>query len=164
MTVDDGCWLSVQRFLACEALLLDEKDWDAWLALYHPDAEYWVPAWDDDGKITVDPQTEISLIYYPSRGGLEDRVFRIRTGRSSATMPLMRTCHMFTLLAVEEREDGMQARSSWTVQSFREDQTLTYYGSAEYDLRRSGDSWVIARKKTIVLNDLSKTMLDIYNI
>ena len=30
-----------------------------------------------------DPQTEISLIYYPNKGGLEDRVFRIRTERSS---------------------------------------------------------------------------------
>jgi hypothetical protein len=34
-----------------------------------------------------DPQREISLIYYPNRQGLEDRVFRIKTERSSATMP-----------------------------------------------------------------------------
>ena len=30
---------------------------------------------------------EVSLIYYPHKGGLEDRVFRIRTERSSAYLP-----------------------------------------------------------------------------
>ena len=44
-----------------------------------------MPAWDDDDKLTTDPQREISLIWYGNRGGLEDRVFRIRTDRSSAT-------------------------------------------------------------------------------
>ncbi len=164
MTVDDGRWLSIQRFLGKEALLLDDKKWDEWLELYRPDAEYWVPAWDDLGETTTDPQAEISLIYYPTRGGLEDRVYRIRTGRSSATMPPMRTCHLFSLLAAEERQDRVWVRTSWMVQSFREDETLTYYGWAEYDLVPEGDSWVIARKKTVVLNDLSRTMLDVYNI
>jgi len=28
-----------------EALYLDERRWDDWLALYHDDAEFWVPAW-----------------------------------------------------------------------------------------------------------------------
>lgn len=164
MSVDDAGWLSVQRFLAREALALDDKDWDAWLALYLPEAEYWVPAWDDLGGLTTDPQTEISLIYYPNRGGLEDRVYRIRTGRSSATMPLMRTCHMFTLLDVEQRNGGVRARTSWTVQSFRETDTLTYFGQADYDLAKHDGEWRIARKKTVVLNDIARSLLDIYSI
>lgn len=164
MTGGDAFWLSVQRFIAREAFLLDEKKWDEWLDLYHPDAEYWVPAWDDDGNLTVDPQREISLIYYPTRGGLEDRVFRIRTGRSSATVPPMRTCHMFTLLSVEPSASGVAAHTSWTVQSFRETETLTYYGSAEYALQQNGEDWLITRKKTTVMNDLANTMLDVYTI
>lgn len=164
MTVADQCWMSVHRFLSREALLLDTKDWDSWLALYSPDAEFWVPAWDDREATTTDPQSEISLIYYPTRGGLEDRVYRIRTGRSSATMPLMRTCHMFTLLGVEENAGGVHVRSSWQVNSFREEETITYYGWADYDLVPEGDSWLIVRKKTTVLNDIARTMLDIYNI
>ncbi|MDB5699397.1 MAG: aromatic-ring-hydroxylating dioxygenase beta subunit [Alphaproteobacteria bacterium] len=39
MTVDDGRWLSIQRFLGKEALLLDDKKWDEWLELYRTDAE-----------------------------------------------------------------------------------------------------------------------------
>ncbi len=164
MTSGERCWISVERFLGREALCLDERKWDEWLALYREDAEYWLPAWDDDGELTVDPQTEISLIYYPSRAGLEDRIYRIRSRRSSATMPLMRTCHMFTLLSVEGRDGGVRARTSWTVQSVREDRTLAYYGWADYDLAEHGDTWLIARKKTVVLNDLADTMIDVYNV
>src|SRR3712207_6909137 len=36
-------------------------------------------------SLTEDPHREMSLIYYGNKGGLEDRVFRIRTERSSAT-------------------------------------------------------------------------------
>ena len=75
----------VTKFLYREARLLDDRDWDGWLACYDPEAEFWMPSWDDDDTLVEDPQTEISLIYYPHRGGLEDRVFRIRTERSSAT-------------------------------------------------------------------------------
>ncbi len=77
---------NVCAFLYQEARLLDDRDWDAWIEMYDPQAEFWMPAWADDGELTTNPQTEISLIYYPSRGGLEDRVFRIRTERSSARL------------------------------------------------------------------------------
>jgi benzoate/toluate 1,2-dioxygenase beta subunit len=164
MSVDDQCWLSVQRFLGREAFLLDSKDWDGWLDLYLPEAEYWVPAWDDLGDLTSDPQAEISLIYYPNRGGLEDRVFRIRTGRSSASTPAMRTSHMFTLLDVVQSEAGVTAHTSWTVKSFLDEESLTYFGRAEYALQNEGGGWRIVRKKTIVLNDIARSLLDIYSI
>jgi 3-phenylpropionate/cinnamic acid dioxygenase small subunit len=44
------------------------------------------------------------LIYYPNKGGLEDRVFRIRTERSSATsIPEPRTSHNIGNVEVIER-------------------------------------------------------------
>jgi len=66
-------------FLYREARLLDDREWDAWIACYAPSAIYWMPAWDDDDQIVEDPQREVSLIYYPNRQGLEDRIFRIKT-------------------------------------------------------------------------------------
>jgi len=75
----------VQQFLYREARFLDDKEWQNWLALYAPDVEFWMPSWDDDDQLVTDPQTEISLIWYGNKGGLEDRVFRIGTERSSAT-------------------------------------------------------------------------------
>ncbi len=164
MTDVDARWLSVCRFLGREAVTLDEKDWDAWLALYDEEAEYWVPAWDDSERPTADPQREISLIYYHNRGGLEDRVFRIRTGRSSSSTPAPRTQHMFTLLSVDDTADGLHVRTSWTVTSVLEGVVTVYSGTAQYDLAPEGNSFVIKRKKTIVINDVAKTMLDVYSI
>ena len=59
-----------------EAAYLDERRWSAWLALYTEDAGFLVPAWDEDAKLTNDPQSQLSLIYYNSRVGLEDRIWR----------------------------------------------------------------------------------------
>ena len=164
MTAIDARWLAVCRFLGREAEALDDKDWDAWLGFYTEDAEYWVPAWDDRERLTADPRREISLIYYHNRGGLEDRVFRIRTGRSSASSPAPRTSHMFTLLSVAEDQGLIRVRTSWTVTSVLEGAVTLYSGSAFYDLVPTGDSFMIKRKKTVIINDLAQTMLDVYSI
>ena len=73
---------AARAFLYREARLLDDRAWDEWLTCYAPDVTYWMPAWDDDDRLTEDPQSQISLIYYPDRDGLEDRIFRIKTERS----------------------------------------------------------------------------------
>ena len=83
----------IQAFVYAEARALDEHRWADWLACYADDAEFFMPSWDDDDKLTTDPNNEVSLIYYPTKQGLEDRVFRIQTERSSATMPDTRTGH-----------------------------------------------------------------------
>ena len=94
----------IRAFLYRESRLLDDELWDEWLACYHPDAQFRMPSWDDDDRLVTDPQREISLIYYPSRQGLEDRVFRIKTERSSATMPDTRTSHNVSNVEVEQAE------------------------------------------------------------
>ena len=83
--------MSALRGAACdllyrEALFLDTQRWDEWLDLYTSDCEYWVPAWKSAHQVTEDPKREISLIYYASRAGLEDRVWRVRSGRSVAAV------------------------------------------------------------------------------
>ena len=42
-----------QEFLYREARYLDDKRWNDWLELYAADAEFWMPAWDDDDKLTA---------------------------------------------------------------------------------------------------------------
>lgn len=155
-------WVSVSRLLGQESWYLDSKNWDAWLDLYTEDAVYWVPSWDDDGKPTVDPHREISLIFYPDRRGLEDRVFRIRTGRSaSASNPAPRTCHVVQLLNVEVAGERVRANANWTVSSSKEGETTTYYGWTEYELVPHNDGWRIARRVGYVLNDVARTVIDV---
>ena len=49
--------------LYTEARLIDQKAWDDWLALYLPEAEFWIPAWESENSYTTDPHNEISLIF-----------------------------------------------------------------------------------------------------
>jgi len=69
--------LDINAFLYYESRLLDDEQWDEWLECYSTDSEFWMPSWDDNDQLVTNPQEEISLIYYPDRQGLEDRVFRM---------------------------------------------------------------------------------------
>jgi len=60
--------------LYAEAECLDERRWDDWLALYAVDCTFWVPSWISDDEACADPSRQVSLIYYSSRSGLEERV------------------------------------------------------------------------------------------
>jgi benzoate/toluate 1,2-dioxygenase beta subunit len=156
----------VRQFLFHEARLLDDKDWDAWLSCYSPNAEFWMPSWDDDETLTTDPQTEISLIYYAHRGGLEDRVFRIKTDRSSATsLPEPRTSHNISNVEVLEQSAGIcKVRFNWLTCSFRYKTLDTYFGTSFYTLDTTGAQPVITNKKVILKNDYIHHVVDIYHI
>ena len=156
----------VRRFLFRESRLLDDKDWDAWLSCYAPDAEFWMPSWDDDESLTVDPQTEVSLIYYAHRGGLEDRIFRIKTDRSSATsLPEPRTSHNISNVEVVEQTGTVcKVRFNWVTCSFRYKTVDTYFGTSFYTLDTAGDQPIIRNKKVILKNDYIHHVVDIYHI
>jgi benzoate/toluate 1,2-dioxygenase beta subunit len=157
---------TIRQFLYQEARLLDDKDWDAWLTCYAPDAEFWMPSWDDEENLVDDPQTEISLIYYGHRGGLEDRVFRIKTERSSATsLPQPRTSHNISNVEILEQTNGVcRLRFNWVTFSFRYKTVDTYFGTSFYTLDTTGDQPVIKNKKVILKNDYIHHVVDIYHI
>lgn len=155
----------VRNFLYREARLLDDKDWDAWLAMYAKDAEFWMPAWDDDGKLTVDPQSEISLMYYPRRDGLEDRVFRIRTEKSSASTPDHRTGHNITNIEVMDQDaDGCTVRFNWITYTMRYKLVDQYFGTSIYRIVREDGALCIKKKKVILKSDYIHHVIDIYHI
>jgi benzoate/toluate 1,2-dioxygenase subunit beta len=164
MTDQTSVWETVQRFIGRESLLLDTKDWDAWLELYASDCEYWVPAWKTDGKLVSDPRTELSLIYYPNRVGLEGRVFRIRTGKASSAAPSPRTSHVSQLVDLNVEDTLVRARTNWTVSSVAEGRVTTHFGYSTYALERRADTFAIKSKKTVIANDMIHEVLDFYGI
>lgn len=156
---------SVTEFLAREAHYVDARHWDAWLALFEETVEYWIPAWDSEHEYTTDPQSEMSLIYYNGRAGLEDRVFRIRTGRSAASVPMPRTCHMVSNILASANPDGTVAvQAKWVTHLFRMSQASHFFGHYDYQLAPHEAGWRIRKKKILVLNDLIPTVLDIYSV
>jgi len=152
-------------FLYREARLLDDREWDEWLTCYAPDVTYWMPAWDDDDQLTEDPQSEISLIFYPSRDGLEDRVFRIKTERSGASTPEPRTSHNVTnveLLA--DRGKEVDVRYNFHTLNHRYKVTDHFFGTMFVTLRKSGEELVISQKKIVLKNDYIRQVIDVYHI
>ena len=156
---------AVSQFLYREARFLDDEEWDNWLTCYAPSASFWMPAWDDFDKLTEDPQSEISLIYYPDRQGLEDRVFRIKTERSSANMPDTRTCHNIANVEIVAVA-GNQAtvRFNWNTLSFRYNTNYSYFGMSRYVIDFSGDAPQILSKYVVLKNDYINQVIDIYHI
>lgn len=158
-------YADICSFLYREARLLDDREWDAWLSCYAADAEYWMPAWTDDDELTRDPHSEISLIYYANRQGLEDRVYRLKTERSSASTPEARTSHTISNVEIlDTHEDRVDVRYNWHTLSHRMRQTSQFFGTAHCTLA-DGGGFIHILKKTIVLkNDYIHQVVDIYHL
>jgi benzoate/toluate 1,2-dioxygenase beta subunit len=155
----------VVDFLYREARLLDDRQWDEWLTCYAPHSVYWMPAWDDDDELIEDPQREISLIYYPNRDGLEDRVFRIKTERSGASMPEPRTNHHIANVEIlGEREGLLDVRFNWHTLSHRYHETHSFFGTSFYTIDMTGGQPLITAKKVVLKNDYIRQVIDVYHV
>jgi len=148
-----------------EAQHLDAQRWDDWLALYTEDAAFWLPAWVDEHRLAQSPETELSLIYCAARAGLEDRVWRVRSGLSIASRPLPRTTHLVASSVVRcDGTDRLHVTSAWCCHVFdlKHRSSHAFHGRYEHTLRRTGEDWRIARKQVVLMNDTIPTMLDFY--
>ena len=153
-----------------DGMLIDEGRWDDWLALYAPEAEFWIPAWRTDEDLTADPQTQLSHIYYAGRAGLEDRVMRLRTQRSPASVPLSRTSHMIgntapadPAPALPEGHIRLRSAGPCHVYFLRGRDSHPFFGRVEHELRPAGGGgWLIAKKKVVLVNDFIPSLLDFY--
>lgn len=149
-----------------EALYLDEQRWDDWLELYLPKARYWVPAWKSEAEPTSDPDREISLIYYETRAGLEDRIWRLKSGLSVASNPLRRTAHAVTNVLVSEAlaNAEVEVRATFNVSVFdpRRKTSHAFFGRYLYRLKHTPEGWRIAAKTIFLLNDNIPAVADVY--
>lgn len=143
-----------------EAMLIDASRFAEWLELFTADAEFWMPAWRDEVTPTQDPDRELSLIYYKGRRNLEDRVMRLTSGLSTASAPLPRVVHQVTNVLVTGEGE---VSAAFTCHRFdvRMNRSDCFFGRYEYRLVRLDNSWRIARKKIILLNDTIPTVVDI---
>ncbi|HJP61549.1 MAG TPA: aromatic-ring-hydroxylating dioxygenase subunit beta, partial [Gemmatimonadaceae bacterium] len=96
---------------------------------------------------------------------LEDRVFRIRTERSGASMPEPRTSHNVTNVeVVGERGDEVDVRYNFNTLSHRYKVTDQFFGTIHVTFRKDGDRLLISRKKIVLKNDYIRQVLDVYHV
>ncbi len=156
MSRDSFSHADAEAFLFREARLLDAHDYEAWLALWTDDAEYWIPA---DGE-AVDPRKRVSLIF-DNRQRLELRVKQLRTGHRYAQLPRSRTQHFVTNVEVEPIGANVLVRSSYLVIETRFGEMHFWPGRAEHELVVADATAPRLRRKTVVLvnNDLPVTSM-----
>ena len=156
-----------RELVAREAHYLDTQSWEQWTGLYTEDAVFWVPAWRDESTLTCDPQRELSFIYLQGRAFLEERVHRVKSGRSISSVPMPRTAHLVTSSIVEAEEDGgLLVKSIWSSQVYlhKENAMVTYAGRYEHSLVMHEDALKIRQKKIILINDYLISKLDFFYI
>ncbi len=141
-------WHRVQEFLFHEARLLDERRFDEWLALYAPDAEYWLPyAWEQDN-----PRDHVSL-FYETVSLLRMRVDRLERGLSPLDSPQTRVNHYLTNITVEEAQtSGLKARAYLLFFESRRDEQRWFAGRCTWRLSKHGETFRIAAKRVDLLN------------
>ena len=137
-----------ERFLLHEARLLDEGKFDDWLALFTPDAWYWVPSTPDQDN----PHDTVSLIY-DDRRLLETRVRRLASPRIYSQEPRSRTSRMIGNVSIEERgHDACTVRSKFLTIEYRRDTQRLFAGTAFHRLVRADGGILIASKRVDLVN------------
>lgn len=165
VAIDDALKWDVAELIYWEATLLDRRRWDDWLALYTRDAVYWVPSWINEEETTNDPETQLNLIYLNGRGGMEDRIFRIDSRDSYASMPLERTVHIVGNVLIEA-DDGNEitAFANCLVHSYSGKGAQTRASLYDFIIRRTEDGLRVARKKITFIDDRIEGPVDVYHL
>ncbi len=139
----------VENFLYREARLMDTHAYDEWLALWTDDALYWVPSNEDD----YDPERHVSIVY-ENRASLEDRIARLKSGAAYAQDPKSRLSRVVSNVEVEEGNDSeLIVYSTFNLTAMRRRRMDIFAGRSIYKLRRNGDSFKIAYKKVVLVNN-----------
>ena len=92
----------IEELIFLEADLLDRKQWQNWLDLYTSDCVIWVPSWDSEEELVEDPELSVNMMYLVGKPALEARVHRITSVDAYASLPLSRTCLLYTSDAADE--------------------------------------------------------------
>ncbi len=165
MENDNRLKRDVAELIQWEATLLDRRRWEEWIDLYTEDAVYWVPSWANEEETTDDPDTQLNLIYLRNRGGLEDRVFRIESRDSYASVPLDRTVHVVGNILIDKVDgEEITALANCLIHTYGKKGGMTRASLYDFVIRRVGDDLRIVRKKITFIDDRLEGPVDVYHL
>lgn len=154
-TTPVALYFALSQFLYREAALLDERQWDAWGALFTPDGKYWIPA-------TRDQTNSIDHVSLVDDNALlrEIRLRRLKNGDAASLRSKPATSHLISNIIVadwnepqttNQRTYTLKSRfvvtqfADWGMSTFHGAYTHELIGGANGDLR-------IALKRVDLLN------------
>lgn len=136
-----------EQLLLEEARALDAGAFEDWLALYTPDAEYWVPVRAGHTQ----PDDGLSIIH-DTRAMMEARVFRLRHAMVHAQQPASRACRLVGNIRCEAGAEWMTVRSILMMTEYRLDRQFVYAAHVEHWLVDDGALLQIRRKRIDLVN------------
>ncbi len=144
----------VEEFLLHEAHLLDDRQFEAWMALFTDDGFYWAPASLDQ----ADPLNAVSLIY-DDRAAMRTRILRLRHPRIHAQTPPSRTVRLVANAFIEDQADDGSActvRAKFIMYEYRpsipDALERVFAGTYRHRLMADGDGFKIASKTALLAN------------
>jgi len=148
MTSDPLFVRRVEEFLFHEARLLDEREFEAWMALFSDDGIYWIPA--TPGQ--QDPLGEVSIAY-EDRQLLDVRVRRLRHPENYADQPQARTRRVIGNVMLDEGDSVVTVvRSNFMLVEIQNDAQRMFAGEYVHTLKPAGDSFQVVQKRVDLLN------------
>jgi len=138
----------IEEFLYFEAKLIDEHRYEEWLGLWTEDGLYWVPCNSDD----ADPARQ-AMIIYDNRARLGERIYRLTSGAAWAQQPRSRTRRLISNVEVRETEGVYAVESNCLIAELRRSRQDIFAARTLHTLHPVGDSFRIALKKVLLLNN-----------
>lgn len=137
-----------RALLEREARLLDQGRYGEWLELYAPECVVWVPAAAHPG----DPRREVS-VFFDDRRRLEDRIYRLGTGKAWSQVPASRTVRFVSNVEAFRTDERavLMVRSNLLLSEFRAGETRLLPGWCAHRLRRRQVGWEIEAKQVNLL-------------
>ncbi len=140
---------AVERFLYRQAEILDEKQWDDWLALFTEDGHYWMPAEDDqeDGE-------GVPNIFWENLDMMRMRIRRNNHPRAHSQAPQNRLCHVVSNVIVESEDaDGdVVVRARFHCAEYLRYDVRSFTGRYRHYLRKTPDGYRIALQRVDLVN------------
>jgi benzoate/toluate 1,2-dioxygenase beta subunit len=133
-----------RMLLEREARLLDQGQFKEWLELYAERCVVWVPGAEQAG----DPRREVT-VYFDDRRRLEDRIYRLGTGKAWSQVPPSRTVRLVTNVEAFRTQERtvIMARSNLLISEFRAGETRLIAAWCGHRLRRRQVGWEIEAKQ-----------------
>lgn len=147
--------LEFQERLYREAAHLDDGEFEAWLAMLHPQIEYVAPVRQDlmPSPSATAPGVEHRLAFFTDNiMTLHGRVAKLRTGLLQTEVPPSRVVRIITNVLVdpEDAEGGRPVRSAFLVHRQHRQRDIEVLAGHRHDLwLRDEQGWKLRRREIL---------------
>jgi PAH dioxygenase small subunit len=155
-------YCEVTEWLYREARLLDQGDFESWLALMAPEIQYTMPT-----RSSVNPKDGQGFdfnsgLFAENHASLSTRVARLQTELAWAEQPRSRTRHFVSNVQVERDASGhLKVTSSLILSRIRSNRPLDLFtGERQDTLRREGGDLKLVQRLIL----LDQTVIESHNL